>query len=239
VNGQATMRIDAFDVFFGEITDGTMSFTRLTLRAVGMSIDATGSMRDQLNIAANTETLTLDIVQLDNSTALTTKSENLVIVSVYNNIFAPTSYTDHISGKVFDQVHGYVDITTPALLVFSTLSQLFPNAGQMLLTGEPIGQGSRRILATALTARMVRLQLDLDGDSVYEIDARLLWLGLSDPIGSDLGDSDGDAMHNSWESAFGLNPNSDDAASDNDGDTFTNLSEYMAGTHPNNASSHP
>ena len=39
-------------------------------------------------------------------------------------------------------------------------------------------------------------------------------------------------MHNSWETAFGLNPAVDDSAGDKDGDGQTNLAEYLAGTTP-------
>lgn len=55
-----------------------------------------------------------------------------------------------------------------------------------------------------------------------------------DPLGYvvDL-DSDGDLVHDAWETAFGLNPaDSSDAALDPDGDGQTNAQEYAAGTHP-------
>jgi hypothetical protein len=51
-------------------------------------------------------------------------------------------------------------------------------------------------------------------------------------MASDLADSDGDGMHNSWETAFALNPNTDDTTGDPDNDGFNNLAEYQAGTNP-------
>jgi len=246
LNGQATMRIDAFDLGSFIITDSTTSFARLTLRASGLSLDAGGSLRDQVNIGTNTDTLTANLVQLDNSTGLMTKTVNLVIVSVYNNIVFPTSFTATITGQVFDSVHGYVDVITPTVFVFGTLNQLFPNSGQMLLTGAPAGAGNRRIQVTALLAppaalpaTLASLELDLDGDNTYEINARLKWTDLSGPVGADLGDTDGDLMHNSWETANGLDKNVDDAANDKDIDGSTNLSEYVAGTDPSDINSHP
>lgn len=46
-------------------------------------------------------------------------------------------------------------------------------------------------------------------------------------------DTDDDGMPDPWETAFGLNPDSDaDAAFDPDQDGASNLAEYLAGTHP-------
>ncbi len=177
LNGPATLRVDVFDLGSLEPTDFTISFSRLTLRGPGVSIDAGGSLRAQLNIATDTETITASFVSLDNNTGEMAQAENLEIVNVYDNIFAPTSFTANISGRVFDQVHGYVDVTTTAPLFFGTLSQLFPDSGQILLTGSG---SSIRVTAlpvppAALPATLARLELDLDGNSIYEIDARLKW----------------------------------------------------------------
>jgi len=236
LSGPATLRVDVFDLANFIPTDFTVSFVRLTLRGPGLSADAGGSLRAQLDIGTNTETITANLVSLDNDTGTMTNSENLVFVNVYDSLFFPTSFTTNVSGRVFDQDHGFVDITTPTLLVFGTLSQFFPDSGQMLLMGE----GNRSIRVTALSATLVRLELDLDGNSVVDNTATLKWIDLSGPVGADLGDTDADRMHNSWESANPpMNPNANDAALDNDGDTFTNLSEYLAGTDPNDANSHP
>jgi hypothetical protein len=124
---------------------------------------------------------------------------------------------------------------------------MFPDNGQMVLTGIPSGAGNRKIRVTALAvppaalpATLAGLELDLDGDGNYEINATLKWTDLSGAAGSDLADTDGDGMHNSWESANPpMAPNLNDAAPDYDVDTFTNLQEYEAGTDPNDFSSHP
>lgn len=239
LSGQATLRVDSFDLSNFVPTDSTFSFSRLLLRGPGVNVDVGGSLRSQLNIGTNTETLTENVVALDNNTGQITKAENLVFVNVYISILFPSSYTETITGRVFDSVHGFVDITTIFPLVFDTTNLFFPDSGRFLLMGAPMGAGNRSVLVTALSSTMVRLALDLDGDGVRENTATLKWTDLSGPVGADLADSDGDGMHNSWETANGLNPNIADAALDNDVDGASNLIEYLAGTGPNNANSIP
>ncbi|HLP75407.1 MAG TPA: thrombospondin type 3 repeat-containing protein, partial [Candidatus Paceibacterota bacterium] len=50
-------------------------------------------------------------------------------------------------------------------------------------------------------------------------------------------DSDGDGLPDSWETANGTDPLTDDGNADPDNDHFTNFQEYLAGTIPSNATS--
>jgi hypothetical protein len=237
LDGPATMRIDVFDLGFLLPTDFTVSFPRITLRGAGISSDVGGSLRAQLNIGANTETTTLNVVSLDNNTGDMTKSENLVLVAVHVNILSPTSFTATITGRSFDGVHGFVDVTTPTQLAFGSTNQLFPDSGQLLLTGVPEGAGNRTILVTAQSSTMTQLELDTNGDGTPDNTALLKWTDLTGPIGADLADADADTMHNSWESAYCpgcASPTMDVAPlANNDGDIRNNLQEYQAGTDPN------
>jgi hypothetical protein len=47
------------------------------------------------------------------------------------------------------------------------------------------------------------------------------------PIGTAPADSDHDGMPDAWETARGLDPNSDDSAADRNGDGYTNIEEYL------------
>jgi len=232
LNGPATVRVDAVANPFPAPTDFTLSFVRLTLRALGLSIDAGGTLRTQLS-SGTTETITANLVSLNNSTTKMTKTENLMIVNVYDNLEMPSLFNATVNGRVYDQDHGYVDITTPTPLFFGTLTQLFPSSGQILLTGAPAGAGNLRIRATAFSATLVDLELDLTGGG-FPVGkfARLKWTDLTGPVGADLGDTDNDGMHNSWETVNGLNLAVNDAALDKDNDGITNLNEYLAGTTP-------
>ena len=225
LNGQATMRIDAAvtGVVFTP-TDFTITFTRLTLRGTA-NVDIAGSVQVVADIFANRETITENVVALYNNTGRMTKSENIVYVNQYDNINNPTSFTETMTGRLFDSVHGFVDIATVTPLVFSDAGRSFPNGGALQL----VGAGARQIQATALSSDRVKIALDVDNVPGFESVAFLGWTELSGPLGADLGDGDSDGMHNSWETA---NPSAIDAAIDTDGDGFSNLSEYLGGGNP-------
>ena len=78
---------------------------------------------------------------------------------------------------------------------------------------------------TALSSALANLALDLNNDGSFEIQARVQWTALKGPAGADIGDSDGDGMHNGWETAFNVS----DPSADPDGDGISNLAEYQGG----------
>jgi hypothetical protein len=216
-------------------SDFTISFPRLAIRGTA-NIDVGGTIRVQSNLPTNTDTITENVVALYNLSGRMTKSENLVSVDVYDNMLSPSSYVEAIlAGRLFDGVHGYVDIATSTPLVFASITQSFPSGGAIQFTGA----GNRRIRALVLSSDMLRLALDLNGDGIPESSANLGWAQLGGPIGADLADTDGDGMHNSWETANGLNPTLNEAAGDSDGDGFSALSEYLGGGSPSNFSAIP
>jgi hypothetical protein len=229
-NGQATLTVTVFDLTFLVPTDFTFTISLLTITGPGTNLNVTGSLRDQLSIGTDTERTTFNLVTTDNVSGKQVKAQNLVFVFVYNNIFAPTSYTLTITGRVYDSVHGYVDVSPVTPFFFASISQLFPSSGQHVLTGA----ANAHIRVTALSSVLLTVELDLDGDNVYELTAYLHWTDLDGPIGADLGDDDMDGMHNSWEAFYSppLNPFLDDAADNPDGDGYTNIEEYQAGMDP-------
>lgn len=225
-DGSATLRIDAYD---GRPTDFTLGFDRLSIRGPSVAVDAGGSIRMQA--LGNTETMTLNLVTVDQRASRSTRSEGLVFAATVDPVDGSGSAQVH--GRLYDSVHGYVDVTTPTPLHFSTPTQPTPDGGRLLLAGGT----DQRIRATVVSAAVVRLELATTAAGFpFGKAALVAWTDLAGPAAADLRDSDGDGMHDSWETAHGLNPASPaDAAADADGDGTTNLREYQVGADPRRA----
>lgn len=238
LNGSATLRVDAFNLIAMEVTDATLSFSDLTLTrsAPPLNMSYSGTIRVQRNFLANTETVTVNALSRNNLTGLMKQAQNLVIVNVYDNLLTPTTKTVTLTGRLYDSVHGYVDISTTEALVYTNVDQERPDSGVIILTGA----AGRSIRIEFQSSTVVVLQVDYTGDAAYDLTVTINIDALGTTIGDDLADTDGDGMHNSWETFYGLNPTSAaDALLDTDSDGYQNLAEYLAGSDPTDPSSTP
>lgn len=250
VNGPATLRIDRYDSINKIITDGTLTFTRVRITGPSLNSDVSGTIRAQVSSTAAswchssgcaTETLTQDLVVRDNGTSRMSRLA-VTVANAYESVSAPTFFTQSINGTVFDGQLGSVNVGTDTAaftspwgpLYYSTRFQPFPDWGIINIAG---ATGTAR--TTSMGIALAKVEVDADGDGVFENNARLRWIDMPTAAGSNLNDSDHDGMHDSWESAHGLNPSVNDAASDNDGDGYSNLTEYLVGADPSTNGSVP
>ncbi len=238
-NGSGTFRVDHFDFVYMYPTDVTMDFTLLTMRSAEMNVDMDGSIRMETLFGTNTIRMTMDFVLRDNVTMKMYKFEDFMMTSVFDDINFPTTMSTTFTGspaRIYDSIHGYVDIDTTTPLIHSSVDLPYPDSDGVMLF---YGAGSSSIMLTVMSASHVQLELDIDGSAGYEILNYLLWEELAVDANTDLTDADGDGMHDMWETTYGLDPSLDDSALDLDSDTYSNLTEYQSGTNPNDAASHP
>ena len=236
LNGPASLKIDAYDQTNKVVTDGTLTITRINFTGPGVNSDFTGTLRTVLDTGSQTQTLTANIITQDNNTKRMTRSDNLVIANHYDSVLKPTFFTESITGRVYDSVAGYVDVSTQTApftapwgpLYFATSTQAFPDWGILFLSG-----ATSAIRVTSLGVDLAKVEVDANGDGTFESSARVRWVDFNTAAGADLADTDGDGMHNSWETNYGLNAASAaDATVDSDGDGFSNFAEYLAGSSP-------
>jgi Right handed beta helix region/PKD domain len=193
LNGLATLRIDANDISTGFPTDSTTTFSALqvkTLTTVNLGgfqsqvatqdVTASGALRSQVTIATNHELLSGNLVTRDNASGKLQKVDNLALVIDYNNLFFPSAFNLAVSsGRVFDDVAGYVDASTPTTTwFFATVDQIFPTSGgALILTGALNAQVS----VSPVSAGLAKVEVDVDADGVFELSSTMPWTAMKPP----------------------------------------------------------
>jgi len=192
LDGAATFKIDAFDQVSNFFTDTTTSFSTLQIKtlttisfpgfqvgAVVQDVTASGSLRSLVTIATNNEQLSGNLVTRGNASGTLQKADNLALVIDYNNVLFPSYYNLSVNSvRVFDSVLGFVDATTASPWFFPALDQIFPSSGGALtLTGAQNAQ----VAVTPVSGTQVKLELDLDANSVFELSSTMLWTGIKPP----------------------------------------------------------
>ena len=234
-NGSGNMYVGYIDYYS---FNATMDFVLLTMTSPNYRASMSGSLTMDDSIYGNqlTETMTMNCVIKDDISNRMYKFEYYAKTIRINDIYAyDSSASISYSGTVYDSIHGGITVNTISPLSFSPYTNAYPDdGGTLILTGN-----NSSIRLTVESERHVLLELDLDGNGTYELVRYVLWQELDDHTSLDLADSDGDGMHNSWETTYGLDQNTDDAGDDPDMDTFTNLQEYEGGSDPQSSSSTP
>lgn len=235
-NGLVELEIFDVDVVGSNILDSTTNYTYLHIYGNGTDLEISGSYHleiDEVN-RKNKEILNLTISDLLRNRQ--TKTENYSIETQSYRYSYPYHMSVAIDGGFYDSHYGYMQVNTPSPLHYLANHNYPLTGGPLIITGA----NNASIEITPILYEKMALSLDLDGDKLYEKTHYLWWSNLYNSVGMDLGDSDGDGMHNGWESAYGLDPNNpSDAEVDTDGDGTTNLQEYLARKNPNDSASYP
>jgi hypothetical protein len=177
-DGTIRFKIDVFDTPHGLITDGTMSFTLWRTRSANSDISLTGSIRVQESFDNNSDTLTVNVDGRDNSTRDTFRFQNFEETTVYDSILYPATGTETISGRVYVRQYGYVEVTTTTPLNYTSSSQENPDSGGPVILA---GAGGSKAKITPISTLNVTIDVDADGNNIYEYTATYAWNNLSGP----------------------------------------------------------
>ena len=255
LNGPATLTIEQYDSINKIITDSTLTFVRasFTSSSAPLNSEISGSQRTVVNstraswcnsAGCATEVMTQNLtVLVREGSATRLMRSRATVTNQYESVTAPTFFTQTLAGNVDDDQLGSVSVSTATApftgpwgdLYYSTRFQPFPDWGIIRINGATNSTARTSSMGIALA----KIEVDTDGDGLFENNARLRWIDMATAAGSDLRDSDGDGMNDSWETAHGLNRLVNDAAADNDGDGSSNYTEYLVGADPSTNGSVP
>lgn len=175
----------------------------------------------------------LSLVIRNDRTGVTYRTESFVIADICGE------YEDGFNGRIYYPDNGYVDVTTPIPLEYDCcLRTPFYLSGELVFTGlnntkfkmvvgYPDEFNPNHSYTHDNYHPLYKVSLDLDGEGTSDVFYQLEPELLSNEIGSNLADDDGDGIADGYEILSGLDPSVDDSQLDPDGDGKTNLQAFL------------
>ncbi len=178
-DGTLTMAVLAYDIFYSEITHAIMTMSPLTIRTATDHASLSGTIEVFYDISGVTSTDKYNLDGRNEATAETFRYENLIYSTTCDARFSPTFCTESMTGRIYLEGEGYVDasVASPLQIHYPGLFGFdIPDAGgPVFLAGA--AQTSERI--TPLSISRVRMDVDIDGDTAYELSAIYSWIDLA------------------------------------------------------------
>lgn len=169
IEGRVIYQIAAFD-FNAELpTDATIRLESVTLRRNDIDVIIGGSIRSILDLSAQTESLTINIIIQDSATGKSAKYENMAMTLVHTDINSSLQVSVALNGRYYNSDHGYVDITTSSPWYYQNIYDANPQFfGSFTVTG--LNNSSITIAPDRFGT--MTLLVDTDGDNASEFAGR-------------------------------------------------------------------
>lgn len=138
-----------------QISRLTFSFKSLTLHSGTTTVSLTGSLSWGINYASRSETLSMNMVVLDQSSAKTFWFNNYEVTTAYD--VNSRICTETISGRYYDYDNGYVDVNTQKPLIIN-YGYAWPTQGALMFNV------SNKWVRLNFGAHSVVIEVDSDGN---------------------------------------------------------------------------
>lgn len=191
VNGGASLHANAYNADIDEYTDVDLIYDNLHF----VGVDAADRIDWQVGANLHAEQLytsdldpfskiaTINLTLSENITGASYKYENYVVAMVFDRYNAPSTATLDITGRLYHYLYGYVDVETINLLTYSNVNPVtYPDAGGPLVY---TGAANKKIRLTPVSAVLVNVGADVDGDDFYEYSVTVPWEALKDQTPND------------------------------------------------------
>jgi len=145
----------------------SVSFTSLTIASLGDTFTANGY--EIITPAAGAFTVKLNVLLQDGASNRVYRFDQLLFTVQQGSGLVDLSIT---SGRYYDPRYGYIDLTTPTVLVIND-GDYWPSSG--ILTGTGFNSSAT---VTALSNTVYQLDVDSNGDGTTDFTATGLWNSL-------------------------------------------------------------
>lgn len=157
ISGKADM-LGSFDPGLQQFNRLTLSFKSLTMKGSNYSYTLVGTLSWGFNYSAATETLSMNMVLVNNANNKTFWFKNYELTTTYGSNVLTQSGT----GRYYDPVYGYVDFTTLSPLVINSNAD-WPSQGGLQYTGQ---QGTS--IRLTFSAASLMIEADINGDGTLD-----------------------------------------------------------------------
>lgn len=161
ISGKADM-LGMFDATRQQVSRLTLSFRSLSIKEGIYSFTMVGTLSWGYNYAAASESLSINMVLVNDSNLQTFWFNNYEITTIYGS----TYQTQTVSGRYFDPVHGFVDFTTSTPLIIYN-GNVWPSQGGLQFTGK-----SGTSLRLSFSAAALLIEADTDGNGSPDLQSQ-------------------------------------------------------------------
>jgi len=158
--------------------DATLAPTAMSITMTDVSIVNASGISHMggtigMSTTSNTDALTMDIVLSADSQSA--KLENFVYTSTHDGSISKLLLSESISGRFYDSTEGYFDIVTSNPFLYSPAGSMNPSTGgPMIYTGG----GSSKLRITPVDSINATIDVDADGDGIYESTQTVAWTSI-------------------------------------------------------------
>ncbi len=177
-DGDATLTIYGYDPSYNLFTNVDMEMNHLTFQGPDTYYSLTGIVHTDEDVQSKSETTTFHVDGLNEVIKETFRLENYTIQTSCDDLFSPKVCSESSAGRVYVATEGYTDVSVSNPLLYNHYGQFnvdVPDAGGPLL----ISGANSKERVSPLSVNQLRIEVDSDGDSVYESSRTYLWTDLT------------------------------------------------------------